>query len=526
MEITFYGGVREVTGSMHLLTVGQDRILFDCGMFQGRRKESQEKNRVMPVDPTTLTNVVLSHAHIDHSGRLPVLMKQGFNGRIMCTRATADACAYLLLDAAHIQESDASYLNYKTLRHHLTQTKRETNSGKKDQRGTREIQKILKKKRHRLDVETIDRLMTDHGIKGVRPLYTIGDAEDTLDIFDGYPYLHPFSIGKGISCTFYDAGHILGSAFSMFRIQQNGKSATVCYTGDIGRFGKPIIRDPSTCFAEEDREVDLLIMESTYGDRLHEPVKDLKPGLKRVMTETLERGGSILIPSFAYGRTQELLYTLHELYKDGETPRVPIYVDSPLATKLTQVFGEHPEVYDADTHKTFLKEGQNPFTMDQIHFVSSVEESMALNREEKPHIVISASGMCEAGRILHHLRYKIHNPKHTILIVGYMAAHTLGRRILEQGTAYQEQGRNGPAPLMKILNKEYPLEARVVKLGGFSAHADKEEMCQFLKSSNLRIKKIALVHGEEDQSLSFAETLKQEGYDVFVPSVGETVGIG
>ncbi|RLC05786.1 MAG: MBL fold metallo-hydrolase [Deltaproteobacteria bacterium] len=526
MEITFYGAVREVTGSMHLLKSGQDRILFDCGMFQGRRKESYEKNRVMPVDPTTITNVLLSHAHIDHSGRLPVLMKQGFNGRILCTRATADACTYLLLDAAHIQESDASYLNYKALRNHLTQMKRETSRGKKKQRDTREIQKILKKKRHQLDVENIDRLMADHGIKSIRPLYTTGDAENTLEIFDGYPYEHPFSVGKGITCTFYDAGHILGSAFSMLRLQQNGKSATVCYTGDIGRFGKSIIRDPTTSFAEEDRDVDLLIMESTYGDRLHEPVKDLKPGLKRILTETLARGGSMLIPSFAFGRTQELLYTLHELYKEGETPRVPIYVDSPLATKLTRVFGEHPEVYDADTHKTFLKDGRNPFSQEQIHFVSSVEESMALNREEKPHIVISASGMCEAGRILHHLRYKIHNPKHTILIVGYMAANTLGRRILEQGTAYQEGGRKGPPPLMKILNKEYPLEARVVKLGGFSAHADKKEMCQFLNSSNLKIKKIALVHGEEDQSLSFAETLKGEGYNVFVPKVGESVSIG
>ncbi|MDC3237465.1 MBL fold metallo-hydrolase [bacterium] len=525
MEITFYGGVREVTGSLHLLKTGQDRILFDCGMFQGRRKESREKNLIMPVDPAVLTNVVLSHAHIDHSGRLPVLMKQGFTGRILCTSATADACSYLLLDAAHIQESDASYLNYKTLRNHLTHLKGEAHGGKSQKKSSREIQKILKKKRHQLDVEAIDRLMTENGIEAVRPLYTIADAENTLEVIDGYPYEHPFSVGKGISCTLYDAGHILGSAFSIFRIQQDGKSATVCYTGDIGRFGKPIIRDPTTRFAEEDRDVDLLIMESTYGDRLHEPVKDLKPGLKRILTETLARGGSVLIPSFAFGRTQELLYTLHELYKDGETEQVPIYVDSPLATKLTQVFGEHPEVYDAETHKTFLQDGRNPFCMGQIHFVSSVEESMALNRDEKPHIVISASGMCEAGRILHHLRYKIHNPKHTILIVGYMAANTLGRRILEQGMAYQETGRKGSPPLMKIMNKEYPLEARVVKLGGFSAHADKEEMCQFLKSSNLNIKKIALVHGEEDQSLSFGETLKHEGYDVFVPKVGETVGI-
>ena len=525
MEVTFYGGVREVTGSMHLFRADQDHILLDCGMFQGHRKESHEKNLVMPVDPAAITSVVLSHAHIDHSGRLPVLMKQGFNGRIFCTSATADACAYLLSDAAHIQESDAAYLNYKTLRNHLVQLKGTAPGGKTRQGKTRDSRKILKKNRHQLDLATIDRLMGEYGIEAIRPLYTTGDAEDTLGLFDGYPYRHSFPVGKGIDCTFYDAGHILGSAFSMLRVRQNGKTATICYTGDIGRFGKPIIRDPSTRFAEEDREVDLLIMESTYGDRLHEPVKELKPGLKRILTETLDRGGSLLIPAFAYGRTQELLYTLHELYKDGETRRVPIYVDSPLAANLTRVFGEHPEVYDAETHATFLREGRNPFCLGQIHFVSSVEESMALNREETPHIVISASGMCEAGRILHHLRYKIHNPKHTILIVGYMAANTLGRRILEQGTAYQEGGRKGPPPVMKILNKDYPLEARVVKLGGFSAHADKEEMCRFLKSSNLRIKKIALVHGEEAQSLSFAETLKHEGYDVFVPNVGETMPI-
>jgi metallo-beta-lactamase family protein len=525
MQLTFYGAVREVTGSMHLLSTDQDRILLDCGMFQGRRKEAFEKNRVMPLDPASLTNVVLSHAHIDHSGRLPVLVKQGFTGRILCTRATAAACNYLLLDSAHIQESDAAYLNYKTLRHHLTQLKKGTNGRKPNKRETREIHKILKKSRHQLDVVKIDQLMGDHGIDGIKPLYTIADAEDTIDIMDGYPYRHAIPAGQGITCTFYDAGHILGSALSMLQVQENGHKAVIAYTGDIGRFEKPIIRDPNTTFEAGDQNVDLLIMESTYGDRLHEPVKDLKPGLKQVVTETVERGGSVLIPSFAFGRTQELLYTMHELYKEDQTPKVPIYVDSPLATKITRVFGEHPEVYDAETHDTFLKEGRNPFYLDQIHFVSSVEESMALNREEKPHIVISASGMCEAGRILHHLRYKIHNPKHTILIVGYMAANTLGRRLLDQGIAYQESGRKGSAPIMKILNKEYPLQAQVVKLGGFSAHADKEEMRHFLKSSNLRIKKIALVHGEEDQSLAFAQDLQADGYDVMVPQVGETIAI-
>jgi metallo-beta-lactamase family protein len=278
-------------------------------------------------------------------------------------------------------------------------------------------------------------------------------------------------------------------------------------------------------FAEEDQQIDLLIMESTYGDRLHEPVQDLKPQLKKILIETHKRGGSIVIPAFAYGRTQELLYTLHELYDDPDVPRMPIYVDSPLATKITRVFGEHPEVYDEETHNAFLEKGKNPFSMDKIHFVGSVEESIALNHETKPHIVLSASGMCEAGRILHHLRYKIHNPKNTVLMVGFQAQNTLGRRILDLGLKYAKSGRKGAPPVVRIFNKEYPLKAHVIRLGGFSAHADKNEMLRFLKKSNLKIKKIALVHGEEDQILLFAEFLKKEGFSVVVPKYGESIEV-
>ncbi|MBW1889943.1 MAG: MBL fold metallo-hydrolase [Deltaproteobacteria bacterium] len=525
MEVTFYGAVREVTGSMHVIAVNNDHIMLDCGMFQGRRKASFEKNRILQVDPGKITNLVLSHAHIDHSGRIPVLTKNGFSGRIMCNRATADACEYLLLDSAHIQESDAAYLNYKTIRSHLSQIKN-SHSGKKGGRGEeKDIRKILKKNRHQIDVETIAGLFRKYKLNGVEPLYTTLDAEQALTYFDGVPYRHPVTIGENVTCMQYDAGHILGSAISMIKARENGRDFTVCYTGDIGRFGKPIIEDPETDFEAADREVDLMIMESTYGNRVHESVQDLKPGLKKVLTETFDRGGSVLIPSFAFGRTQELLYTLHELYDEGDVQKVPIYVDSPLATKITKVFGEHPETYDEDTHATFLRRGRNPFSMDQIHFVGSVEESMALNRDESPHIVISASGMCEAGRILHHLRYKIHNPKHTVLIVGYMAAHTLGRRMLEQGEAYEASGRSGTPPILKILNKDYPLKARVVKLGGFSAHADKNEMLRFLENANLNVKRIALVHGEEEQTLSFAAFLKKRGFDVVVPKPGETLPI-
>lgn len=525
MYLTFYGAVREVTGSMHLLTTDEDRVILDCGLFQGRRKEAAEKNRVIPFDPQMLTNIVLSHAHIDHSGRIPLLTKNNFSGRVICTRATAAASEYLLRDSAHIQESDANYLNYKTARNALT-GKRSSKGGKKSgNRKDREIRKILKKNRHDLNLDAINEVIERHHLEKVEPLYRIADADDALEVFDGYPYRHPVSIGVNLTCTFYDAGHILGSAFTLIRARQNGRDLSICYTGDIGRFDKPIVKDPTMNFGEEDRQIDLMIMESTYGDRVHEPVQDLKPQLKKILIETHARGGSIVIPAFAYGRTQELLYTLHEIYDENEVPRLPIYVDSPLATQITRVFGEHPEVYDQETHETFLKQGKNPFSLDKIHFVGSVEESIALNHETQPHVVISASGMCEAGRILHHLRYKIHNPRNTVLMVGYQAQNTLGRKILDLGLKYEEAGRKGSAPLVRFLNKEYPLKAHVARLGGFSAHADKNEMLHFLKKSNLKIKKIALVHGEEEQILSFADTLRREGFSVVVPKRGESLEV-
>jgi metallo-beta-lactamase family protein len=525
MNITFYGGAREVTGSMHLLTCGKDRILLDCGMFQGRRKESELRNKSLPFSAKLITNVVLSHAHIDHSGRIPLLTKGPFFGRIICTRATADACEYLLLDSAHIHESDARYLNYKTVRGLLYQMKTSPGTQAVSKSEAKKIQNLLKKDQHELNVDVINGLLDKYRLEKIVPIYSTEDVEQSLTFFDGYPYNQPISIGKEMSCSFYDAGHILGSSITAIRAKENGRPVNVMYTGDIGRFDSPILNDPTRIFDEADRNVDLLIMESTYGNRFHDPMEDLKPKLKNIIQETHGRGGTILIPAFAYGRTQELLYMLHELYNAGEVPRMPIYVDSPLASKITRVFGEHPEVFDVDTHKTFLERGQNPFFFEQVHFVSTVEESMALMRDETPHIVISASGMCEAGRILHHLRHKIHNPRHTILIVGFMAENTLGRRILELGQAYEAAGRIGPAPVVRFLNKEYPLKAHVVKIGGFSAHADRTEMLKFLKESNLRIKKIAVVHGEEEQALSFGRHLEDQGYAVAVPLPGETLVI-
>ncbi len=523
MNVTFHGAAREVTGSLHLIDNGTDRILLDCGMFQGRRKESAEKNRVLPFAGGSITNLVLSHAHIDHSGRIPLLAKNNFHGRIYCTRATADACDYLLKDSARIQESDAAYLNYKTVRSLFSQLKKSSIGKKLSDNEIKKMQKMMKKGRHKLDEEVINELIETYHLKGVEPLYTTFEAEQALTHFRGQPYRRPVTIGKDISCTFYDAGHIIGSAMCVIKAGVKGDRKTVCFSGDIGRFDTPILKDPTLDFVDDDRNIDLLIMESTYGDRLHEPVDELKPRLKEVINDTVARGGTVIIPSFAFGRAQELIYYLHELYAEDEVPRLPIYVDSPLAVKLTRVYGEHPEVYDQETHEAFLTKSKSPFSFGQINFVRSVEESMALNRDKSPHIVISASGMCEAGRILHHLRFKIHNPKNTILIVGYMAAHTLGRRILDQGLAYETSGRTENPPVVKIFNKEYPLKARVVRMGGFSAHADKNELLRFITQSNLRIKKIAVVHGEEDQSLHFANHLRNQGYAVTVPQPGETI---
>jgi metallo-beta-lactamase family protein len=518
MHVSFYGAVREVTGSMHLITTEQDRILLDCGMFQGRRQEAKEKNKVMPFDPQMLTNVVLSHAHIDHSGRLPLLTRKDFSGRIIATRATAAACEYLLPDSAHIQESDANYLNYKMVRSALQEMDGSAKEAKKNL-------KSLKKNKHRLNIDRINELINRFHLDAVRPLYTAEDAREALSRFEGNPYHHPATIGNDMTCTFYDAGHILGSAFCIIHARENGRNYTIGFTGDIGRFDKPIIEDPTLAFDEQDREIDLLIMESTYGDRTHEPVVDLKPRLKEVLVETYDRGGTIMIPSFAFGRTQELLYVLHELYLEGEVPRFPVFVDSPLATNITRVFVEHPEAYDDETHEAFLQKGKNPFQFEEVNFVGSVEESIALNQDQTPHIVVAASGMCEAGRILHHLRHKIHDSKNTILIVGFMAQNTLGRRILEQGQAYADAGRKGDPPIVRIMGKEYPLKARVVKLGGFSAHADKDEMYRLLQKSDLKIKKIALVHGEEDQILAFEKDLKANGFNVVVPRRGQTVAV-
>jgi len=523
MHVSFYGATREVTGSFHTLTTEQDTILLDCGLFQGRRKETEAKNRVLPVDPKILTNMLLSHAHIDHSGRIPMVTREGFHGRIFCTRATAHASAYLLRDSAKIQEGDASYLNYKTAKVFLAQLKTQGGKSKISRTDLEEIKNLLKSGDHGLRTEVVEKLLREHQLEVISPLYTMSEVEEALSYFQGVPIRRPVTIGQDLTCTFYGAGHILGSAMSVIQHKAGGQTKTILYSGDLGRFNKPIIKDPTLDFAEEHRDIDLMVMESTYGNRVHEPVLDMKPLLKKALNETFDRGGSVIIPAFAYGRTQELLYFLHELFLAKEIPPMPVWVDSPLATDITHVFGEHPETYDEETHQAFLNKGINPFDFSQLKFVQSVEESMALNRDTRSHIVLAGSGMCEGGRVLHHLRHKIHDERNTVLIVGYMGQNTFGRQLQEKGEKYAAGGRQGVPPMVRFYNKDYPLKARIISLGGFSAHGDRDEMTRVLKDSNLSIKKIALVHGEEEQTLGFAEHLRGLGFQVEVPCHGQSI---
>ncbi len=523
MIFTSYGAVREVTGSLHLITSETDKILLDCGLFQGKRNESAEKNRIFPIDPTMITNMVLSHAHIDHCGRVPLLTKSNFAGRIMCTRATKHAAEYLLQDSAHIQESDARYLNYKSVRSFLVNVKKSSQKNEITHSEINDIKKLLKSGPHKIKADVIQNFMDKYRLQAITPLYNKKDAERSLERFDGVPYKHSVKIGKNTSCTFYDAGHILGSSMCLLKITEKGRTYKILFTGDLGRFDKPIINDPDIAIPEEDRNLDLLVLESTYGNREHDPVKNLKHDLKNVILETIAANGSLIIPSFAFGRTQEIIYLLHELYNEDAVPHLPVYIDSPLANNLTRVFAEHPEVYDEATHKTFLQNGENPFTFENITYTSSVEESMQVTAEKKPHIVIASSGMCEAGRILHHMRFKIHNPNNTLLFVGYQAQHTLGRKILNLAAKHETSSE--AAPEVRILNKVYPLKCRVKELGGFSAHADYKEILKFMKLAKLQPKKIAVIHGEEEQSLAFAKLLEQEGHQAVVPYAGEPVHI-
>jgi metallo-beta-lactamase family protein len=452
MEIEFYGAAREVTGSCHILRVNGKVVILDCGMFQGRRSESAEKNKTLPVEIGEIDAVVLSHAHIDHSGRLPYLVRNGYSKTIFATAATRDLCAVMLADSAHIQESDAKHLA----------------------------------KNHKGFVE---------------PLYTMRDAVRTQDLMIGIPYNKPFDVVPGVRCTYIDAGHILGSASVLLDITENGKTKRLVFSGDIGRPGLSIIRDPVV-----PQGADVVIMESTYGNRDHETVVDARAQLAAVVRDTAARGGRILIPSFAVGRTQELLYNLNGLSREGAIPAIPIYVDSPLATDTTTVFEMHPEVFDHT--EDLVNKAKDLFQFPQVHFTRSVEESKALNTAHGPMVIIAASGMVEAGRILHHLVRGAGDPKNTILFVGYQAEGTLGRRIETR------------PPTVRIYGDEVPLRAEVKIIDGYSAHADRTELTAWIdgvKATSPQLGEVFLVHGEADVQDIFKTALTAKGYTVECP---------
>ena len=452
MEITFVGAAREVTGSCHLLHVNGHTVALDCGMFQGRRSESSVKNKTLPAEIGEIDAVVLSHAHIDHSGRLPFLVAQGYSKTIWSTSATRDLCAVMLADSAHIQEKDAEFLAKRAK-------------------------------------------------EFVEPLYGMRHAVRTMELMVGVPYNKPFDVVPGVRGTYVDAGHILGSASVVLDCTEGNVTKRLVFSGDVGRSGLAIIRDP---FPPQD--ADAVIMESTYGNRDHESVEGARAHLAEVIRRTAARGGRVLIPAFAVGRTQEMLYNLNSLFREGAIPSIPVYVDSPLAIDTTTVFEMHPENFDQS--EDLVRKARELFDFPLLHFTRDVEESKAINSAKGPMVVIAASGMVEAGRILHHLANGAGDPRNTILIVGFQAEHTLGRRIVEK------------QPMLKIFGDEVPLRADVEVIDGYSAHADRTELAAWLdkvKTTSPRLGPVWLVHGEPDAQNALQTSLTAKGYDVSCP---------
>ncbi|GIK58787.1 MAG: MBL fold hydrolase [Chloroflexota bacterium] len=469
MKITFHGAVRTVTGSQHLVEVNGLKILLDCGLYQGSRRETYERNQRLPFNAAEIDLLVLSHAHIDHCGNIPNLVKSGFRGSIFCTYATRDLVAVMLNDSARIQESDIQYLNKK-----------------------REKQ----------------------GLPPLAPIYTVPDATRSLNSFVGIGYERPFPIAPGVSLTFYDAGHILGSAIVALDIEEEDtrRDIRLVFSGDLGRFDRPILRDPTFI-----TEADVLLVESTYGNRLHEAQEDASKKLESIIHETYRRGGKVIVPSFAVGRTQELVYRLHQLVENGRIPAdLPVYVDSPLAVDATGIYRLHPEAFDEEMSLFLAENGhKDPFGFEMMRYTRSTVESKALNAMAEPALIISASGMAEAGRVLHHLKNNIEDPRNTILIVGWQAPDTLGRRLVER------------QPRVRIFGEEYELKAQVIKINGFSAHADRDELLEWTGHLQERPSHTYIVHGEEEASLAFANSLRQQQQfpNVQVPELGQSFTI-
>lgn len=457
MRVTSFGAAETVTGSKHLLEVGGKRVLFDCGMFQGARRESELRNRELPFDARSLDAVVVTHAHIDHIGLIPVLAKKGYEGPIFCTPATRDLCAIMLLDSAHIQARDAEYLSKK--------------------------QRAF-----------------------VPPLYEDHDVYKALEQFVTLSYKMPMEIVPGVRITFQDAGHVLGSAMVMVECRENGVMKRFLEGGDLGRKHMPILRDPW-----EPDDADMVMMESTYGNREHDPIELMDERLAEIVKRTAERGGKIIIPSFALERAQEIVYALRRLETNGNLPKLPVYIDSPMTVNITEIFRLHPECFD-DEIRWFISQEGDPFILRDIHYIRRAEDSMKLNELRQPAIIISASGMCEQGRILHHLRNNCHDERNTILIVGFQAKNTLGRRIVERERE------------IKIFGVKRPLNAEVQVLNGFSAHAGRSELLDFARRFKTCAERVLMVHGEPEAMTALQSTLELEGQtNVYIQKEGVAV---
>ena len=466
MRITFDGAARTVTGSQHLLTIGGHTLLLDCGLYQGRRQESYERNLNFPFDPREIEAVILSHAHIDHSGNLPNLVKQGYHGRIYTTPATAHLSNIMLMDSGHIQESDVEYVNKKRLQ---------------------------------------------HGEPPIEPLYTMEDAGQVAQYFESEDYNRAFRPIPGVTVTLVDAGHILGSAAVALDIEEVGRKFRLWFSGDIGRRNLPLLRDPVLPSG-----ADYMIMECTYGDKPHGHIEAAYDELRQAVSKTIRRGGKVIIPSFAVGRTQELVYDLHKMIDAGEIPRIPVIVDSPLAVNVSDIFKLHPECFDDETN-AFIRSDRHKQALgfDLLTYTRSVEESKALNDRKEPMIILSASGMAETGRILHHLKNNIEDPRNTILIVSWQAPNTLGRRLADQEKT------------VKIFGETYQRRAEVETIDGLSAHAGQDFLLEYAQAVKGQVKEIFLVHGEEQPAEIFTQKLAEVGMKaVRYPERGETVEVG
>jgi metallo-beta-lactamase family protein len=464
MRIHFLGATRTTTGSLYLLEINGSRLLLECGLFQGRRGESIERNRRFPFDPKEIDAVILSHAHIDHCGNLPNLCRQGFEGNIYCTFATRDLASIMLEDSAEIQRDDAAFVSKKRAK---------------------------------------------KGLPPVEPLYSATDAEKAVRQFVAFNYDRPFPAADGVTVTLRDAGHILGSAQVVLDIRENGRKFCYLFSGDIGRGGDDILRDPETI-----EGVDYLQIESTYGARDHAPKLHANEEVGRLVRETLEKRGKVIIPSFSVGRTQQIVYTLHQLTLAGELVKLPIFVDSPLSVNATEVYRLHPECFNENIYR-FLRERENPFGMENLTYIREVAHSMKLNDLQEPAIIISASGMAEAGRIRHHLANNIGNPNNLILFIGYCAEHTLGAQILSGQKT------------VNIFAEPHPVRARIASIDSFSGHADRQELRRYAEGIGGDIKKIAVIHGEEEQSLAFGETLRalKPKAEVLVPEYQQVMEV-